>query len=203
MTDKLEQVSALADEQWDDKAIDALLADPELQAQWARHHQIKDALQGEDVSLAGADFASKVSAAIAEEPTVLAPNSQATEPTQKSASNVVSFFRRAGQYAIAASVALVAIVGVQQMGQESVEESPLPVLNTNPVVGVSATPVSLSAPSPQPSAVMPPHQTREQFIEQKRRINAYFQDHELQQRIQQPAYPEQKQDSEEESQAEQ
>lgn len=186
MTDKFEQVSALTDEQWDEQAIEALLADPELQAQWAQHHRVKDAVQGENITLAGTDFALRVSAAIADEPTLLAPKTEPLKSKVTEPGKVVTLFRQFGQYAIAASVAAVAIIGVQQLGQGNVEESPLPVLNTNPVVGVSATPVSLNAPSAQPSAVMSQNQARERLIEQKRRINAYFQDHELQQRIQQP-----------------
>lgn len=186
MTDKLEQISAMADEQWDDKAIDALLADPELQAQWSQHHRVKDALQGEDVTLASVDFADRVASAIASEPTLLAPKATTQTKSNAGPAKVVQLFRQFGQYAIAAGVAAVAILGVQQLGQEQIEQSPLPVLNTNPVVGAAAAPVSLSAPTPvQPSAISQ-HQAREILIEQRRRINAYFQDHELQQRIQQP-----------------
>ncbi len=201
MTSKLEKVSALADNQWDDEAIEALLSDPELQAGWTRFHQQKDALQGDDVTLVSADFASRISQAIEQEPTVLAPVAN-RERTVKVPGKVVRMFRNASQYAIAATVAAVAIVGVQQYGQESVDDAPLPVLNTNPVAGASTTPVSLSAPSAQRSpAMMSQTEARERLIEQKRRINAYFQDHELQKRIQQtdPLLLEQEMEREEEA----
>ncbi len=202
MTSTLEQVSAMSDDQWDDQAIDALLADPELQASWSRFHQVKDALQGENVTIASADFASKISQAIADEPTILAPKSEKKVEQAEKPAKVVRLFKNVGQYAIAATVAAVAVVGIQQVGQESADESPLPVLNTNPVVGVSATPVSLNAPSAQQQTpVMSQYPAHQQLIEQKRRINAYFQDHELQQRVQQPysLAPEEEQKREEET----
>ncbi|MCM2678817.1 sigma-E factor negative regulatory protein [Echinimonas agarilytica] len=184
MTDKLEQVSALADDQWDDDAIEALLSDPELQSRWATHHQVSDAMRGENVTLADSSFADRVSAAIAEEPTVLAPKATSTSSV-KVPGKVVRMFRQAGQYAIAATVAAVAIVGVQHSGDESPEQR-LPVLNTTPVAGVTAAPVSLNAAAPQTSSASNQAEARERLIEQRRRINAYFQDHELQLRIQQP-----------------
>ncbi|MBW8189573.1 anti-sigma factor [Neiella marina] len=185
MTDKFERVSALVDEQLDDKMIDALLDDPELQQQWARHHTVSDAIRGDDVTILSADFTAQVSAAIADEPTVLAPKPSAEKRAVKVPGKVVRMFRQVGQYAIAATVAAVAIVGVQQTGQQS-EEQPLPVLNTNPVMGVSTSPVSLNATPAGSSSMQSQAETRQRLIEQRRRINAYFQDHELQMRIQQP-----------------
>ncbi|MBD1389996.1 anti-sigma factor [Neiella sp. HB171785] len=187
MTDKFERVSALVDEQLDDKMIDALLDDPELQDQWARHHRVSDAVRGDDVSLLSTDFAASVSAAIEQEPTVLAPKPAKAKSTVKVPGKVVRMFRQVGQYAIAATVAAVAIVGVQQTGQDAAEEQPLPILNTNPVVGVSASPVSLNATSVNSNA-QSQAEARQRLIEQRRRINAYFQDHELQMRIQQPQH---------------
>ena len=186
MTERLEQVSALADDQWDDDALDALLASPELQARWACHHQVKDALQGVNVRLAGADFSRNISAAIAAEPTVLAPKTRPSRGVTLP-STVVKLFRHVGQFAIAATVAAVAIVGVQQMGQDSSNASPLPVLNTQPVFGSSTTPVSLNASAVSGGHAVSQQQAQQRLIEQQRRMSAYFQDHELQQRIQPPA----------------
>lgn len=185
MTDKFERVSALVDNQLDDKMIDALLDDPALQQQWARHHTVSDAIRGDDVSLLSTDFSSQISAAIADEPTILAPKASSEKRSVKVPGKVVRMFRQVGQYAIAATVAAVAIVGVQQTGQQT-EEQPLPVLNTNPVMGVSTAPVSLNAAPAASSNAQSKAETRQRLIEQRHRINAYFQDHELQMRIQQP-----------------
>ncbi len=63
-------------------------------------------------------------------------------------------FKQFGQYAIAATVAMVAIVGVQNYNQSPESQDPAsPVLITRPLVG-SASPVSLqTGPVQQPQAI--------------------------------------------------
>jgi len=55
------------------RLIGRLEEDAELQATWARYSLIGDVMRSPGGPLAGKDFAAKVSAMIAEEPTVLAP----------------------------------------------------------------------------------------------------------------------------------
>ena len=57
------------------RLLDRLEGDAELRATWARYHAIGDVLRSAGAPLAGPDFAAKVAAAVAEEPTVLAPKS--------------------------------------------------------------------------------------------------------------------------------
>ena len=88
-------------------------------------------------------------------------------------------FKQFGQYAIAATVAMFAIVGVQNFNQTADDAaSPSPVLVTRPLVG-SASPVSLQTGPVQQNQSY----TNDQMNEQRRRINTYIQDHMLQQRL--------------------
>lgn len=91
---------------------------------------------------------------------------------------MVPLFKQFGQYAIAASVALVAVIGVQNYNQGGVEDAPMPVLNTRPLIG-SASPVSLQTGPVQQNQSY----TNERVMEQRHRINTYIQDHMLQQRL--------------------
>ena len=93
---------------------------------------------------------------------------------------VIPLFKQFGQYAIAASVALVAVVGVQNYQQADTEQEPLSVLSTRPLVG-SASPVSLQTGPVQ--QVQQQGMSNEQVYEQRRRLNTYIQDHMLQQRL--------------------
>jgi len=73
--DPREQLSALADgalsARDSDRLIAALSADPALRDTWRRYHLIGDVLRGEPV---GSDVADRVWAAVAAEPTALAPS---------------------------------------------------------------------------------------------------------------------------------
>ncbi|NMH64789.1 sigma-E factor negative regulatory protein [Shewanella salipaludis] len=181
--DKLnpEWVSAAVDDETDAQTLAALSADTHSHGQWQKYHLIGDAMRGELPQTIDLDFAARVAAAIESEPALVA--SEPEVATQAAQSKVVPFFTQSlkqfGQYAIAASVALVAIVGVQNYSQDADNGQSLsPVLVTRPLVG-SASPVSF-----QTGAVKQPQgYTNEQVIEQRRRINAYIQDHMLQQRL--------------------
>ncbi|WP_076407708.1 sigma-E factor negative regulatory protein [Shewanella sp. UCD-KL12] len=187
--DKLGQewVSAAVDGEVDEQTLAELTADKDSHQQWRDYHMIGDAMRGELPKSINLDLSASIAAAIDKEPTIIAPAHKpsldtVTEPTQsdnKGFANVIPMFKQFGQYAIAASVALFAIVGVQNYNQEaSIDASPLPVLNTRPLVG-SVTPVSLQTGPVQQSQSF----TNVQVIEQRQRINSYFQDHMLQQRL--------------------
>ncbi|MGL5408425.1 MAG: sigma-E factor negative regulatory protein, partial [Shewanella sp.] len=95
--------------------------------------------------------------------------------------NVVSLFKQFGQYAIAATVALFAVVGVQNYNQSTEDDAgAAPVLVTRPLVG-SASPVSLQ--TGPVSQTQNQSYSNDQVNEQRRRINTYIQDHMLQQRL--------------------
>ncbi|MEO3682676.1 anti sigma-E factor RseA C-terminal domain-containing protein [Shewanella vesiculosa] len=175
-----EWVSAAVDGEVDDKTLAQLSADVDSHDEWQRYHMIGDAMRGELPATIDLDLFASITAAIELEPTIIAPQAKSTEVDQQrtTASNVVPFFKQFGQYAIAATVAMVAIVGVQNYNQSNDAESPLPVLMTRPLVG-SVSPVSYQTGAAQNQQSY----SNEQLIEQRRRINAYIQDHMLQQRL--------------------
>lgn len=180
-----EWVSASVDGETNRQTLAELAADTGSHATWQRYHLIGDAMRDELPQAMPLDLSSRIAAALELEPTVLAPKaasaSMAADASSDAASQksavVVPFMRQLGQYGIAAAVALMAVVGVQNY-QTADETQPLPVLNTRPLVG-TATPVSL-----QTGPVVNQNQaSNEQLLEQRRRINAYLQDHMLQQRL--------------------
>ena len=174
-----EWVSAAVDGEVDVQTLTQLASDVDSHQEWQRYHMIGDTMRGELPAAIDLDITASIAAAIELEPTIMAPkNSIVIEDNTPNTSNVVSLFKQFGQYAIAASVALVAIVGVQSYDQSQDVESPLPVFNTRPLVG-TMSPVSLQT---GPVANQQGY-TNEQVLEQRKRINAYIQDHMLQQRL--------------------
>jgi sigma-E factor negative regulatory protein RseA len=179
-----EWVSAAVDGEVDVQTLTQLASDVDSHQEWQRYHMIGDTMRGELPAAIDLDITASIAAAIELEPTIMAPKNSIAIEEQSLASNtpktsnVVSLFKQFGQYAIAASVALVAIVGVQSYDQSQDVESPLPVFNTRPLVG-TMSPVSLQT---GPVANQQGY-TNEQVLEQRKRINAYIQDHMLQQRL--------------------
>jgi negative regulator of sigma E activity len=105
-----ERISALIDGELDayeqHKAVDELLAHDKNRKAWGRYHLISDTLKHSLPGSIDHDFSSRVMAALDDEPTVLAPSSRA------------SWGQRAAGLAVAASVAAVAVLGVQFMYQQ-------------------------------------------------------------------------------------
>ncbi|MCZ4336213.1 sigma-E factor negative regulatory protein [Shewanella colwelliana] len=180
--DKLGQewVSAAVDGEVDKQMMAELAADTDSHEQWRDYHIIGDAMRGELPKMLDLDLSANIAAAIENEPTIIAPKAaQQTDVATKKLANVIPMFKQFGQYAIAASVALVAVVGVQNYNQSpEIDASPLPVLNTRPLIG-SASPVSLQTGPVQQNQSF----TNDQVMEQRHRINTYIQDHMLQQRL--------------------
>lgn len=110
----LERMSALVDGELDattrESALDQIGADPELRGAWMRYHLISDALHGTLASDAGASLADRVRDAVREEPAVLA----APRPERPRE----SLWRYAGGVALAASVAMVAVLGLRGLDAE-------------------------------------------------------------------------------------
>lgn len=103
-------------------------------AAWARYHLIGDVLRDTASEVAPAEFAAKITERIADEPAILAP--------QRSPRRVM---RPVAGFAIAASVATLAVIGVQRM-----EPSPA----TNPVPAIAAA-APAAANSIAPPALTP------------------------------------------------
>jgi len=81
----------------------AIENDPELRARWMRYHMISDTLQNHLPDASDTGFPARVSLALESEPAILAP--QATRR---------NYLKPAAGLAIAASVALVAVLSLQQ-----------------------------------------------------------------------------------------
>jgi sigma-E factor negative regulatory protein RseA len=110
----LESVSALVDGEASEielhrilKQLDADHAnqDQSVGSKWSRYHSVSQAMA--DTPLGGVDISQSVSSAIAEEPTY------ATTFSSTARSKLYSM----GRFAVAASVAFVTIIGVQQLNQ--------------------------------------------------------------------------------------
>jgi len=186
MTTSKERISALMDNELpSEQSMKALLEDPSLSATWERYHLIGDALRDELPEYLDKTLSQRIANALEQEPTILAPKPQRSflsvvQPKVK------QFIQVAGQYGIAASVAVAVLVGIQQYQQQGSMNAAIkqgPVLNTVPVAG-SATPVSINYNTDRthaPSQVL----SEKQLQEQRQRIARYIQDHQLQQRLSQ------------------
>ena len=121
MSQKFENLSALVDGEYDTSTssssllLDAVKNDTELQLKWKSYHLIRDGLRQELPANINFDIADKIAQAIEAEPTILAPKK--TWRDLPLVSNIIPFAKQGGQMAIAASVAVAMIIGVQQVNQ--------------------------------------------------------------------------------------
>ena len=181
-----EWVSAAVDGEADSQALAELASDKASHEKWRNYHMIGDAMRGELPQTLNLDLSARIADAIEQEPTIMAPAPSRDEATEQDVAakvsgdsvRVVPFYKQFGQYAIAATVAVMAIVGVQNMNQsEGDTDVTAPSLVTRPLIG-SASPVSYQGPGAQQQGY-----NNEQLREQQQRINSYLQDHLLQQRL--------------------
>ncbi|MGR5143885.1 RseA family anti-sigma factor [Photobacterium sp. DNB23_23_1] len=204
MADK-EKISSLLDgEELDQSIINALAVDDDSQQTWQNFNLIGDVMRGEAPQNKEWDIAAKVALALEDEPvhtgtvqtdsasvvsiaTAREVRVEESQPTpQQAKRKMPSWLTQFGQVAVAASVSLAVIVGVQQYngGDSSLTmssgEAQLPVLETIPFAG-TAEPVSLTRDSVRSSRHAGP--SEDQVMEQRRRINAMLQDYELQLRL--------------------
>jgi len=107
-----ERISALVDDELNEQecqsAVDELLSQGDKRAAWGRYHLLSLALKRRLPAGVDYNFSSRVMAALEDEPTVLAPRKPAPS----------SWGQRAAGLAVAASVAAVAVLGVQFMYQQ-------------------------------------------------------------------------------------
>lgn len=138
-----ERLSSLVDGELDpgtaDSLLTALCRDTELRNEWVTLHIVGDALRSSEVAAVHApDFCARVSAALALEPTVLAPNVSAVRRSRP--------LRRylAPGLAVAASAAVITFVAVPLL------QSPSGVAPTQQLA-VTAAPAAVPAPAPEVS----------------------------------------------------
>lgn len=187
MTASKERISALMDnEQLYDQSIQSALKDSETQETWERYHIIRDVLHNDLPAQFDLDLSAKIAAAIEQEPTILAPKPDRSKMNRvarlpQKAGRVLHW---AGQYGIAASVAVAVLAGVQHY-QSSQEEPALNQLTTIPVGG-SASPVSVNYTT-EPVHLLQKKQSLsdDEVQAQRLRIARFIQDHQLQQRLSQ------------------
>lgn len=180
--EKKQQVSEFIDgETLSDEMLIELAGDQQLKNDFERYQLIGDVLRDELPPSLNLDFAAKVAAAIELEPTVLVPK-LVKEPVVKSKTrpaNVIPLFSRLGQYGIAASVAAAMVIGVQQLNVENTPNEQPQILQTYPMGGF-VSPVSLQT---NVSLQSKQRVEKKQLLQQRRQVNAYLQDHILQQRL--------------------
>lgn len=157
------------------KFSDSLCHSAELQQKWANYHTIRSVMRGEELLL-GSDFSTKMEMLLADE--------KMEELTEKVSGKVQkrglllklkTWSTPLMQAGIAASVCLVAVLGVNLMqSNDEVAQAEQPVLQTLPFSN-SVQQVSYNAPAKE-------QPTAEQLEYQQNRINALLQNHELQRR---------------------
>jgi len=197
---KSESVSSLVDNyspSTDDSVsahlVDSMLKDEHLSSTWQNYHLIGDVLRDEVPQSLQLDLSETISAAIAQEATILSPNSS-SQASMKSADNtensfiedkelvqntntvvnatnrfkakVANFVKPIGQVAIAASAAALMIVGVQNNVADNASPiTPSQVVQTMPLTGY-ANPVSFNVQSNQPTNQQSKEQTQQAMNEQ-------------------------------------
>ena len=178
-----ELLSAYMDgEQVNPTFTEQLCQDAELQESWEDFHTIRSIMRQESNVVLGADFTAKMESLIATEE-IQVPKAMTSQPLPQEVENtpfmqkLKAWFMPITQVAVAASVCLVAVLGVQSFNAKSTVQSAVdaPVLQTLPFNnGVQE--VSYNAPSKD---VM----TAEQLEQKNKRIGAMLQSYELQRRV--------------------
>ncbi|AOT09191.1 sigma-E factor negative regulatory protein [Pseudoalteromonas luteoviolacea] len=146
---------------------------------FVRYSLIGDVMRQKEQATPCIDITASVAAAIAEEPVYNMTDDVSQPAQQKEESNVVqmSFWRKPlSQVAIAASVALCTVVGVNNFMPQNGIDTHAPVLQSMPLTG-SVSPVSLSSE--------PAMQSAERGVRelQKQRIGALVLEHQRQSRM--------------------
>lgn len=164
----------------DENFLDTLCDSSELKQKWANYHTIRSVMQGDEIIL-GDDFSAKMEALLENEEIESQSSVQAEAPA-KPRGLLVKLRRWSTlliQAGVAASVCLVAVLGVNVMNSnnstaEVAQQIDQPVLQTLPFSN-SLQPVSYNAP--ERDVV-----TAEQLENQQRKLNTLLQNHELQRR---------------------
>jgi len=159
-----ESLSALADGECDElervRILKTLRGSAELRKRWEGMHAVRAVMRGERGDLLSADFADNVSRAIDEEAHMLVP-----ERTGDGARVPRSWRKPAAGLAIAASVAVVSILGLQTLQNQTPDSQPL------------ADVRSLIAPPPVKTARASGTRWNVQRAELEQRLNNYLLNH--------------------------
>ncbi|GFD70204.1 anti-sigma-E factor RseA [Alteromonas sp. KUL156] len=177
MTQQQEKLSAFMDGEIEgNDIIDAIKNDEALQAKWKRYHVYRGAMRKEVSVAPQLDITASVAAALESEPAIVAPK-RSRWSSIPLIGNVVPFAKQSGQFAVAASVAVAVIFGVQYTNQDSPAEPFMTAPTIAPQGGLA--PVSLE------QTRMLPRNDMNEVLEKKRKINALIADHEQQIKLKQ------------------
>lgn len=182
---KFETLSSMVDnyrisEQDSEQTIDDMLKDEHLANTWQNYHLIGDVMRNEVPQSLQLDLSAEISAAIADEPTVLAPRASHNKESRGVKGKIIQFMKPVGQLAIAASAAGLMIIGVQQNSADTDEiVTPNQIVQTTPLGGF-ANPVSFNYQQNTQSSESKQQAALEQRIEQQRRFQALLSDHQQQ-----------------------
>ncbi|MGB5445433.1 MAG: sigma-E factor negative regulatory protein [Psychromonas sp.] len=171
-----EQLSAMVDNELiDEQLISELISNTDKQDQFYRYHLIGDVIR-DDIAdqVLNIDISQQVMSEIKRQgisDSVVAFNASVNKKPPQTETNIVSFVKRFGQYAIAASVAGVVVLTSLMTSEPTFNEDSagLEVLKTVPFG--AATPVSLQANKKQSELEIKEHNER---------LEALLNDHQLQ-----------------------
>ncbi|OOF40468.1 transcriptional regulator [Rodentibacter rarus] len=178
-----EQLSAYMDgEQVDATFTETLCNDQSLCQSWAAYHLARAVIRKESAVVLGANFTAKMANLIEREEIEKVVMSE-SQPTVEEVQHLPfmqkfkSFFAPMAQIAVAASVCLVAVLGVQSFNAKTdVSNAPeTPILQTLPFNN-SVQEVSYNAPTKDVAKA-------DQMEQKNRRIGAMLQNYELQRRM--------------------
>ena len=141
-----ERFSALVDgeETQISDVLSRIQQDDELRQRWQRYHLVRDAMTGHVEGQGFPDISSQVSQALDNEPTVLAP--------KRKTSRLQTIYKQASGFAVAATVATVAVISVQQTQVAQTNDIQTAAVN-NPAANVQVTTVKHADNSRLDSAV--------------------------------------------------
>ncbi len=185
LSEKYEWLSQAADnQQVTPEQLSVLLQQSELQSKLERYQLAGAVLRNEEVSFLPTDFSDNFATVLADEPVYQLQQQagilQKIKTSLREAANA-EWFKPAAHGAIAASVALVAVLGVQHYQQPFEQElaMPAPIFQTRAVDGF-AIPVSLSQTSVESRFEA---QEQQAILEQQRRLQVLLQAHRQQVRV--------------------
>ncbi len=177
---RLENTSALldndvADAQQLQQQLDVLLTDPQAQQSWQRYAMIGHIMRGDAQPSHRVDISLAIQAQLAQEAPHTAANVVRPQFGKTAASGSERWWKPIGGMAIAASVALVAVLSVQQPVAPdggNVEASSSPVFVTNPLG--NRNPVSFN------TVVLDNNPSEAEVAQQRALLQSYMLDHQQQ-----------------------
>ena len=182
--DKKEWLSAMVDNHADLKDLDQIVDNDENLDTWSRYHLMGDVMREETTPELDLNLIDNIESALAKEPTIVTLAAHRSLKQRIIESPIVQkssrYIGKSAQFAVAASVALVTVMGVQQYQQSADEYSPLPVLQTTGPVNGTISPVSFDANLNTANSAQDHQQMQRDILLQQQRIKALLVDHQKQ-----------------------